>query len=225
MAFPGTAFSVRPHKDCPRFGLDIGLLPSDLPLRKGQMCIRDSLDPSYGSINSTAIGKDFSINMEEIVKMGVQAVVIWDYQEDEAKQLKELGIAPVMVKNETVEELQSSFRAVGELLGKEDRAQQFIDLYGNIYNEIQSYQDQVSSAEKPKVLYLKNSDLKLQGNDNFIKEALELAGADNVAADSSEITMEDIIQINPDIILLSWFDDFTPDDLSTTPLTDRTGVR
>ena len=25
--------------------------------------------------------------------------------------------------------------------------------------------------------------------------------------------MEDIIQINPDIILLSWFDDFTPDDL------------
>ena len=35
MAFPGTAFSVRPHKDCPRFGLDIGLLPSDLPLRKG----------------------------------------------------------------------------------------------------------------------------------------------------------------------------------------------
>ena len=151
--------------------------------------------------------------MEEIVKMGVQAVVIWDYQEDEAKQLKELGIAPVMVKNETVEELQSSFRAVGELLGKEDRAQQFIDLYGNIYNEIQSYQDQVSSAEKPKVLYLRNSDLKLQGNDNFIKEALELAGADNVAADSSEITMEDIIQINPDIILLSWFDDVTPDDL------------
>lgn len=178
---------------------------------KGQFF--EILDPSYGSINSTAIGKDFSINMEEIVKMGVQAVVIWDYQEDEAKQLKELGIAPVMVKNETVEELQSSFRAVGELLGKEDRAQQFIDLYGNIYNEIQSYQDQVSSAEKPKVLYLRNSDLKLQGNDNFIKEALELAGADNVAADSSEITMEDIIQINPDIILLSWFDDFTPDDL------------
>lgn len=83
---------------------------------KGQFF--EILDPSYGSINSTAIGKDFSINMEEIVKMGVQAVVIWDYQEDEAKQLKELGIAPVMVKNETVEELQSSFRAVGEFSEK-----------------------------------------------------------------------------------------------------------
>lgn len=173
----------------------------------------EKMDPEYGQIDSTAIGKDFSINMEEMVEMGVEAVVIWDYQEDEAKQLKELGIAPVMVKNETVEELQESFRAIGELLGKEDRAQQFIDLYEDTYEKIKSYQDKVESAEKPKVLYLRNSELKLQGNDNFIKEALELAGADNVAAENSDITMEEILEINPDIILLSWFDEFTPEDL------------
>ncbi len=173
----------------------------------------EKMDPEYGQIDSTAIGKDFSINMEEMVEMGVEAVVIWDYQEDEAKQLKELGIAPVMVKNETVEELQESFRAIGELLGKEDRAQQFIDLYEDTYKKIKSYQDKVESAEKPKVLYLRNSELKLQGNDNFIKEALELAGADNVAAENSDITMEEILEINPDIILLSWFDEFTPEDL------------
>lgn len=173
----------------------------------------EKMDPEYGQIDSTAIGKDFSINMEEMVEMGVEAVVIWDYQEDEAKQLKELGIAPVMVKNETVEELQESFRAIGELLGKEDRAQQFIDLYEDTYEKIKSYQDKVESAEKPKVLYLRNSELKLQGNDNFIKEALELAGADSVAAENSDITMEEILEINPDIILLSWFDEFTPEDL------------
>lgn len=107
----------------------------------------EKMDPEYGQIDSTAIGKDFSINMEEMVEMGVEAVVIWDYQEDEAKQLKELGIAPVMVKNETVEELQESFRAIGELLGKEDRAQQFIDLYEDTYEKIKSYQDKVESAE------------------------------------------------------------------------------
>lgn len=173
----------------------------------------ETLDPSYGSINSTSIGSDFSINMEEMVNLGVEAVVIWDYQEDEAEQLKELGIAPIMVKNETVEELQNSFRAIGELLGQEERAQQFIDLYAGIYEEMQSYQEAVTAADKPKVLYLRNSDLRLQGNDNFIKEALELAGADNVAADSSELTMEDILAIDPDIIFLSWFDTFTPDDL------------
>ena len=45
----------------------------------------EKMDPEYGQIDSTAIGKDFSINMEEMVEMGVEAVVIWDYQEDEAK--------------------------------------------------------------------------------------------------------------------------------------------
>lgn len=173
----------------------------------------EKLDPDYGKLDTTAIGKDFSINMEQLASEGVQACVIWDYQTAEAQQLTELGITPVMVKNETVEELQDSFRAIGQMLGKEDRAQQFIDTYSRAYEEIQSYSDQVSSAEKPKVLYLRDSELKLQGNDNFIKEALEMAGADNVAADASDITMEEIIKINPDIILLSNFDTFVPDDL------------
>ncbi|MDY2628821.1 MAG: ABC transporter substrate-binding protein [Lachnospiraceae bacterium] len=171
------------------------------------------LDPDYANIDTTCIGTDFSINMEEMVNKKIQAVVIWDYQTDEAEQLKKLGIAPIMVKNETVEELQDSFRAIGQLLGKEDRALEFIDLYSEVYNKIQSYKDQVDSAKKPKVLYLRNSELKLQGNDNFIKEALDMAGADNVAADSSELTMEEILEIDPDIILLSWFDPFVPDDL------------
>ncbi|MDO4616247.1 MAG: ABC transporter substrate-binding protein [Lachnospiraceae bacterium] len=173
----------------------------------------ETMSPEYGSIDATAIGKDFSINMEEMVNMDVQAVVIWDYQEDEAEQLKELGIAPVMVKNDTVEDLQASFRAIGELVGEEERAQEFIDLYEDTYTEIQSYNDQVEEAEKPRVLYLRTSELKLQGNDNFMKEALELAGADNVAAESSELTMEEIIDLDPEIIFLSWFDPFTPEDL------------
>lgn len=173
----------------------------------------EKLDSHYGELDTSNIGKDFSINMEAIASDGVQACVIWDYQPDEAKQLSDLGIAPVMVKNETVEELQESFRAIGELLGKEDRAQEFIDLYGETYDEIKAYEDQVAEAEKPKVLYLRNSELRLQGNDNFIKEAMDMAGADNVAADVSDISMEEILEINPDIVFLSWFDDFTPDDL------------
>ena len=173
----------------------------------------EKLDAHYGELDTTNIGKDFSMNMEGLVAEGVQAAVIWDYQTDEAEQLKGIGITPVMVKNETVEELQSSFRALGEMVGKEERAQEFIDLYGETYDEIKSYAEQVEAADKPKVLYLRNSELKLQGNDNFIKEALEMAGADNVAADVSNITMEEILAIDPDIILLSWFDSFVPDDL------------
>ena len=118
-----------------------------------------------------------------------------------------------MVKNETTEDLQASFTAIGQMLGKEERAEQFNTLYTEAYEYLQSFQEQVNAADKPKVLYLRNAELKLQGNDMFIAEALELAGADNVAADLSSITMEEILAIDPDIILMSNFDSFTPADL------------
>ena len=176
-------------------------------------CFFSKLDSGYAELDTTSIGSDFSINMEEMVSRGVQAVVIWDYQTEEAEQLKALGITPVMVKNETIEDLQASFTAIGQMLGKEERAEQFNTLYTEAYEYLQSFQEQVNAADKPKVLYLRNAELKLQGNDMFIAEALELAGADNVAADLSSITMEEILAIDPDIILMGNFDSFTPADL------------
>lgn len=189
----------------------VSINPGAMTAYKGHFL--EKMDSAYGDIDTTSIGKDFSINMEEMVSRGIQACVIWDYQEEEAEQLKELGITPVMVKNETVEELQNSFRAVGQMLGKEERADQLIESYADAYERIASYDDKVEDAQKPKVLYLRDATLKLQGNDNFIREALDMAGADNVFADHSNITMEEIIKMDPDIILLSNFDTFVPQDL------------
>lgn len=172
----------------------------------------ETLDKNYGNLDTSAVGKDFSINMEQIASDGVQACVIWANQPEVAEKLKEIGIVPIMVNNGNVEQLQASLKAVGQMLGKEGRAQQFIDLYADTYKKIKSYSKEVESAEKPKVLYLRNANLKTQGNDNFIKEALEMAGADNICSDSTEITMEEIIKKDPDIILLSNFDSFVPDD-------------
>lgn len=173
----------------------------------------EKLDQNYGTLDTTRIGSDFSMNIEELMNAGVQAAIIWDYQTGEAEQLKEVGIVPVMIKNENLEDLQKSFRAVGQLLGKEEKAQRFIEDYTTAYEQMNTYKSQVEKANKPRVLYLKRSDLTLQGNDNFIKEALELAGADNVAADAKSITMEEVLALDPEIIFLSDFDPFVPRDL------------
>lgn len=173
----------------------------------------ETLDENYGQLDTKSIGSDFSINIEQLVEDGVQVCVIWDYQTEEAEKLKEVGIAPIMVKNETVEQLQDSLRAIGQMLGKEERAQKFIDEYTQSCDKLLSYKKQIEKADKPKVLYLRDRELKLQGNDNFIRTALELAGADNIITEAGSITMEEILKEDPDIILLSNFDSFVPDDL------------
>lgn len=171
------------------------------------------LDKNYAILDDTSIGSDFSINVEELLNRQVQAVIIWEYQTAEAAKLKDVGIVPVMVKNGNVQELQDSFKAVGQLLGKEERAKWVNDEYAKAYEKMKSFGEQVKKADKPRVLYLKRSDLTLQGNDNFIKESMELAGADNIAAEAKSITMEEILKLDPEIILLSDFDKFLPQDL------------
>ncbi|QIB70786.1 ABC transporter substrate-binding protein [Aminipila butyrica] len=199
--------------------------PSAMQAYKGHFL--ESMDPEYGNISTACIGSDLSINMEETAKNGVEVMIIWDYQEAEAAQLKEVGIAPIMIKNETIDELQTSMKIIGELLGKEERAQQFIDSYTKTYEYMKAKQEAVKTADKPRVLYLRDAQLKIQGNDNFMREALELAGADNVASQvKSNATMEEILAWDPEIIFLSNFDEFEPEDLykNTIPGQDWSSI-
>lgn len=184
--------------------------PSSMKAYKGNFL--EKLDSDFGKIDTKIVGQNFVINLEELIKLEPQVMLIWDNQKDEAEKLKALGIAPIMVKNKTIEELQAGMKAVGEILGKEIRANEFIELYSKTYQKIKSYENEVKKAKKPKVLYLRDSKLSFaQGSDNFIRETLEMAGADNIAGKS--ISMEEIVATNPDIILLSNFDPFTPEDL------------
>jgi len=170
----------------------------------------EKLDAHYATLDISSIGANFSINMEEMVNRGVEVMVIWDRQPNEAEILKELGIVPIMVRNNTFEDLLNSFAAVGQMLGKENRAQQFIDLYTETKDYLMTFSQQVAGAEKPRVLFLRDTTLRLQGNNHFIAEALNMAGADNIASAFDSITMEEILVLDPEIILMSNFDAFVP---------------
>ena len=187
----------------------------------------EKIDPNYGKIDTSIIGSDFKFNSEELVNRGIQAMVIWDDQDMEAENLKTLGITPVMVQNKTKEALQESLRAIGQLLNKEDRANRFVKLYDDGYKIMESYGEKLEKVDKKKVLFLKNPELKIMGVDNFINEAGKMAGANLIGGKSKSITMEEIMKEDPDIILLSNFDDFTPHDFykNTLPGQDWSQIK
>lgn len=122
--------------------------PSSMKAYKGNFL--EKLDSDFGKIDTKIVGQNFVINLEELIKLEPQVMLIWDNQKDEAEKLKALGIAPIMVKNKTIEELQASMKAVGEILGKEIRANEFIELYSKTYQKIKSYENEVKKAKKTK---------------------------------------------------------------------------
>lgn len=177
-------------------------------------------DSHFGTLDTQLIGQDFSVHVEGMLEKGIEAAILWHYQDEAAAKLKQVGIAPIMIDNANVEELQKSFLIVGQLLDKEARAQKVVDFYQKAYEDIKERGGAVEKAAKPKVLFLRTQKLRLQGNDNFMREAIAMAGGDNPTAiqalrnnQEQNISMEDILNIDPDIILLSNFDPFVPDDL------------
>lgn len=191
--------------------------PSAMTAYKGHLFER--LDKHFGKADTKMIGSDFSINAESLVNAGVDTCILWQYQEKDAEKLKQLGIAPVMIYNDNMENLKKSFLIVGDVLGKQDKARELSAYYDNAYNEINAHKAEVDASDKPTVLFLRTSKLRLQGNDNFMHQALEMGGAYNpieqAALDSNnkEIPMEEVYRMDPDIIFLSNFDKFVPDDL------------
>lgn len=176
-------------------------------------------DKHFGTVNTTLINQNFSVNMEGLANVGVEACLLWTYQEAEAKKLNAIGVKSVLIYNDTVENLKKSFLIVGKLLGKEEKAKELNAYYDAAYNSVLKHKEEVVKAKKPSIMFLRNKQLRLQGNDNFMHQILEMGGAHNpneqVALDSNNksISMEHVYKMNPDIILLSNFDDFVPDDL------------
>lgn len=179
----------------------------------------EKMDAHFGTVNDKMVGQDFSVNAESLAQAGIDSAVLWYYQEKDAEKLKQIGIPAVMINNDSVDTLKKSFLMVGELLGKEERAKELNAYYDNAYKEIKAHEAQVEQAKKPTILFLRNSKLRLQGNDNFIHEAIQIGGGENPfsqeanTGSSQEISMEEVYRINPDIILLSNFDNFVPHDL------------
>lgn len=177
------------------------------------------MDAHFGTVDDKMIGQDFSINAESLANAGIDSAILWYYQEKDADKLQKIGIPTIMINNDSVENLKKSFLMVGQLLGKEDRAKELNAYYDNAYQEITAHKAEVEKAEKPTILFLRNKKLRLQGNDNFIHEAIQIGGGQNPfvqeanTGNSQDISMEEVYRINPDIILLSNFDDFVPADL------------
>lgn len=191
--------------------------PGALSAYKGHFL--EKLDADFGKADSKLIGSDFSLNAEGAAAAGIDAAILWSYQDKEAEKLSAIGIPAVRIDNADVAHLKDSFAIVGKLLGKEERAAALSAYYDNAYNDITKYKAEVEAAKKTKLLFLRNAKLTLQGNDNFMHEAIELGGGEMPFAQVSNgagnptVQMEEIYKLDPDIILLSNFDKFVPENL------------
>ncbi|EOZ4595675.1 ABC transporter substrate-binding protein [Morganella morganii] len=188
--------------------------------------ILKTLAPGIEKVNSTFVNKDFTINGEELVRLNPDLVIIWDYQKEEKEKLDKLGIPAVAIRYGDLDDVKNGIRLLGDILGKEKRAADllaFFDHQIESVNTVTRDSTPVTIREmpygKPGILYVRDKNLTVAGKTSVNSLMINRAGGINLTDDMPvkpnwiTVSAEQVINLDPEIIILSQFDSFVPEDV------------
>ena len=172
----------------------------------------------------TQIGKGKDINFEECIAQGAELAILPERFAGQAEQFKEVGIpaAVVLPNTESYETISTSLKMVGTLVGEEERAAEIITFFESKIEEAKTIT--ASIKESPRALYLGGSSALSVANGVMLQSVmLETVGAENVAKDVQgegdfvEVSVEEIIGWNPEVIYVPVFAQYTVEDILNDP--------
>lgn len=201
----------------------VGMDPAMVSVAKNSLLTR--IDPNVANVDSSFINADGVINEESLMKLNPDLALIPAYATDQLEIFEKLGV-PTIVFDVTVEDFNTveTFMSwvdlLGKAFGKESKATAIREYGEKTLKEIAERTKNLSEADKPKALLLINYDeagKSTSGEKQFARFELESTGAVHVARDVKEnfikLDMEQIYKWNPDIIYLSTFTAYKPEDL------------
>lgn len=168
------------------------------------------------------IGKGKDINFETVASLGADLCILPERQKGLAGDYENAGL-PVMIvlsSTESFEAVRSSVALMGQLLGEDDRAAEIISTIEGIENKITSATSALADEDRPSVMFLGSSSLYSVATDSMIQtEIMEKAGAKNavtgltVYGDFAEVSAEEIVGYNPEIIWIPNYASYTVEDV------------
>ncbi len=189
-----------------------------------EMSILKDLAPELKVVDTTMVNDDFTVNVEALANAGVDLVINWDTQTDQAEQLKKLGIPCALVSSaKNMDDLKSLITMLGDILNCSDRAKEVTDWYDETMDYFNSKSDEVAALtddKKPRVLHFQNVNQMTCYTAGINPYITTLEGGQNftLPEDVTEPSMESILEYDPEIIFISNFDDVTPEDFYNNKL-------
>lgn len=148
-----------------------------------------------------------SFNAEELMN-NKPDVVFMSSGDANASKISSLGIPVVQLKFTTFDTMKECITLTAKVLGKDamEKAEKYNTYLDSKLKAIKDVTSKIPESEKPKVLHVESlSPIGVDGSDTIINEWIEAAGGINAAKSISgnmkEVSMEQILEWNPDIII------------------------
>lgn len=188
--------------------------------------ILSQLYPDILNVNTDIMNGD-DVNMEALAALQPDVVFYNAAKKDEAQQLEDAGLTAVGISAtkfnydaiKTYQEWMSLLDQIyPDYAGK--RGTQAGDYASQVYNDVQDKVKDVTDKQKVLFLYQYDDTAMVTSSSKFFGQWwCDSVGAANVAQDvpadnmNAKITMEQVYEWNPDVIIITNFTKTTPDDL------------
>ncbi|SHH97351.1 iron complex transport system substrate-binding protein [Sporobacter termitidis DSM 10068] len=161
--------------------------------------------PGLSNALST-FGTDF--NLEELVQKSPD-IVFCSTSDKNIEKLQSMGIPVVQLMFTSFDEMRKCVTLTGDILGGDAvaKAAAYNDYLSGKLESIKAVTDKIAAADRPKVLHVTSlSPLQVDGSDTIIDDWINVAGGVNAAAsvksNMQQVTMEQVIAWNPDVIIV-----------------------
>lgn len=169
---------------------------------------------------TTIAGADFVPNVETVMGLEPDVVLQWADMGDEIiKPLEAAGLKVIGLTYGTQKMMETWVTLFGKLLGKDERAASLLDWMHEEDAAVTELVKPHLANGRQKVLYLKASadGFTTATGADYVTHWTELAGGRNVAesvsADAPQVSTEQIIAWDPEVVFLSAFDEKAPADI------------
>ncbi|MDD5064123.1 MAG: cobalamin-binding protein [Phycisphaerae bacterium] len=153
------------------------------------------------------VGTFWQPNIEVIIAAKPDLVICETFlQQNEAAQaLKRVGLNVLALRIESIDELFSAIRSIGQDAGCPEKAEQLAD---SLKKQLDQIREESSSLQKVKVLWvIQTEPVRVAGVNTFVNEIIELAGGRNTIAPTGDqypsISTEELIGCNAEVIIQS----------------------
>ena len=170
------------------------------------------------------VGNKKGLNVEQMVAVKPDVVFIWSGSDTEPviQQLESQGIPAFVLIPESLDQMKEAVSLIGEIIGTQEQAQKMIRYYDETLAMLEEKVGSIPEEEKLRVYMVGSSGVfsTVPGTmyQHFI---IESAGGINVGAELeggfSEVSAEQVVAWNPDVIVAVQYCDCTVDEIKNNP--------
>ncbi|MDD3581003.1 MAG: ABC transporter substrate-binding protein [Desulfobacca sp.] len=169
-----------------------------------------------------APGSGFVVNVEALLALHTDLVVTWSRKPEMLEFLRRHGITVLGVYPESIADLLQVLGQLGQVLDCEARAQGVAGLIKDNLTAVQRCRQQRRpSAPAPRVVWLWGKPTTISGNRGVVADLIRVAGGRNLGSHldglNCNISMEEMIALNPEVVFIWGSASYGPEDLYQDP--------